>query len=67
MRVILGDINRLVNPLATSLMVDTLGKPLTTRLMIFPMPHCTFGIYLVTILSPRKPFICHNEHGTHVG
>jgi len=53
----LGDTNGLVNPLAMPLRVDTLGKPLTTRPMIFPMPHCKMGTHLVTIsrLSPRKP------------
>lgn len=33
MKIILGDTNGLINPLATSLMVDTLGKPLATLLM----------------------------------
>ena len=57
----MGDINGLFSSLAISLSVDTLGKPLTTRMMVIHMSYCTSRIYLVTmlILSLRKPFVHH--------
>lgn len=68
MRIILGDTNRLVSPLATSLRFYTLSNPLTTCLMVILMHHCTLEIHLVTmlILNPRKPFNHHIEPEAHI-